>query len=121
MPAMPIITVSCLPKLRQRKLKRLFEDIVEAVKRVPELGIRGAESVLVLFPADLMTFGLGTEIVVQVTNLFIRSCGHEFELRMDLAEKLGNVIFAHFPKANVKCLVYPYEQPQGFWQSPAQE
>lgn len=111
---MPVIKVWCLPKSTERKLNQVFEGIVKAVESVPELGLKGKHSMTVLFPPDMMKFGLGTEIIIEVTGLFIKPERNN-EVRNRLAERLGKTLEEHFPKAMVECFVFPFDHNQGFW------
>ena len=114
---MPVITVSCLPKCSQRMLKKTFDAIVQAVEGIPELGLHGEKSMTVLFPPDSMKYGLGTEIIIQVTGLFVKPERTE-KVRNRLAECLGKTIKGLFPKAMVECFVFPFDPRQGFWANP---
>lgn len=114
---MPVIKVWCLPKSTERKLNKVFEDIVKAVEGVPELGLKGKQSMTVLFPPDMMKFGLGTEIIIEVTGLFEKP-ERTAEVRNRLAESLGKTLKRHFPKAMVECFVFPFDPSQGFWTNP---
>ena len=100
---MPVIKVWCLPKCSERKLNQIFERIVSVTVGVRELGLKDKHSMTVLFPPDMMKFGLGTEIIVEVTGLFIKPERTE-EVRNRLAERLGKTLKELFPKAMVECL-----------------
>ncbi len=111
---MPVIKIWCLPKCSERKLNRVFDRIVAAAVSVRELGLKDKHSMTVLFPTDMMKFGLGTEIIIEVTGLFIKPERTE-EVRNRLAEQLGKTIKELFPKAMVECFVSPFDPTQGFW------
>ncbi len=111
---MPVIKVWCLPSLNESELNQVFEDLVKAVEGVPELGLKGKDSITVLFPPDMMRFGLGTEIIIEVTGLFEKPERTE-EVRNRLAEYLGKTIIKHFPSSMVECFVFPFNVKQGFW------
>lgn len=114
---MPVIKVWCLPKSTERKLNQVFEGIVKAVESVPELGLSGQSSMTVLFPPDMMKFGLGSEIIIEVTGLFEKP-ERTAEVRNRLAERLGGTLKKHFPKAMVECFIFPFDpRSQGFWTS----
>lgn len=114
---MLVIKVWCLPKSNEIKLNQIFEDIVKAVESVPELDLNGKDSMTVLFPPDMMSFGLGTEIIIEVTGLFEKPERTE-EVRNRLAEHLGKTIIKHFPSSMVDCFVFPFDVKQGFWTKP---
>ena len=114
---MPVIRVSCLPKCTEAKLKKVFNSIVKAVEGIPELNLKGMHSMTVLFPPDMMKFGLGTEIIIEVIGLFIKR-ERTPEVRNRLAERLGKTLKEHFPKAMTECFVFPFDPKQGFWTNP---
>jgi hypothetical protein len=111
---MPVIKVWCLPKLSERKLNEVFKGIVSAVESVTELGLKGERSMTVLFPIDAMKYGLGSEIIVEVTGLFVKPERTD-GARHRLAQAIGIVIKGQFPEAMVECFVYPFDPAQGFW------
>jgi hypothetical protein len=114
---MPVVKVWCLPKLSQKKLEYLFVEIVRAVKKFPELNVKGERDMVVLFPTDAMKYGLGSEIIVEVTGLFVKPELTD-GVRQRLAQALGITIKGLFPKAMVECFVYPFDPAQGFWMNP---
>lgn len=105
---MPVIKVWCLPKVGERKLNQIFKGIVSAVESVPELGLKGEKSMTVLFPTDMMKYGLGTEIIVEVTGLFVKPERTD-EVRQRLAQAIGTTVKGLFPKARVECFVFPFD------------
>jgi phenylpyruvate tautomerase PptA (4-oxalocrotonate tautomerase family) len=115
---MPLIKVWCLPKTGERKLNQLFKAIVQAVASVTELGLKDEKSMTVLFPLDMMKYGLGTEIIVEVTGLFVKN-ERTLDVRQHLAANLGTTLKQFFPKTEkVECLVYTFNPMlEGFWSS----
>ena len=111
---MPVIKVWCLPNSNESKLNQVFEDIVKAVESILELDLKGKDSMTVLFPPDMMKFGLGSVIIVEVTGLFEKP-ERTTEVRNRLAEYLGKTIIKHFPSSMVECFVFPFDVKQGFW------
>lgn len=118
---MPIIKVWCLPKSEEKQLNALHQSIVEAVVSVEELGVKDEKDITCLFPPDMMKYGLGTEIIVEVTGLFDRPERTDIaneQVRQLLAERIGKVVKEQFPEADmVECSVYPFQVSQGFWTS----
>lgn len=112
----PIIKVWCLPKVGQRQLNKLFRSIVAAVESVTELGLKGSNSVTILFPQDMMNYGLGTVIIIEVT--LPKKPGQTAKVRRRLAESLGTTIKDYFPKAVVQCMIHQFDPKQGLWTSP---
>ena len=117
---MPVIKVWCLPKLSERKLNKVFKGIVSAVESIPELGLKGEKSMTILFPVDMMKYGLGTEIIIEVTGLFVNQ-ERTNKVRERLAQAIGTTVKELFPKAMVECFVFPFDPSQGFWTNPPTE
>ena len=111
---MPVIKVWCLPKVGERKFNQVFKGIVSAVESVPELGLKGEKDMTVLFPTGMMKYGLGTEIIVEVTGLFVKP-ERTRGVRQRLAQAIGDTVKGLFPKAMVECFVFPFNPTQGFW------
>lgn len=112
----PIIKVWCLPKVGQRQLNKLFRSIVAAVESVTELGLKGSDSMTILFPQDMMNYGLGTVIIIEIT--LPKKPGQTAKVRQLLAESLGTTLKGHFPKAVVQCMIHQFDPKQGLWTSP---
>lgn len=103
---MPVIKVWCLPSQTEEQLRAMHKSIVAAVVAVPELGLKDETEMTTLYPPDLMAYGLGTEIIVEVTGLF-EGPKRTDEVRQRLAEGLGKAIRTFFPDALVECFVHP--------------
>jgi len=105
---MPIIKVWCLPKSSEEKLKDLFDSIIEGAVSVKELGLKGEEDNTVLFPPDMMSYGLGTEIIIEAKSRgFVpEKCSQATRDRF--AEAMVTAVSKHFPKAKVECFADPY-------------
>ena len=114
---MPVIKVWCLPVVDEPRLNELHQNIVKAVVSVGELGVKDENDITCLFPTDMMKYGLGSEIIVEVAGLFVKP-ERTNEVRQRLAERLGHVVKELFPDAGlVECFVYPFSPLQGFWTS----
>ena len=114
---MPVIKVWCLPEdLNEDKLQVLFWDIVAAVTGVEELGLKDEKDMTILFPPDRMRWGLGEDIIVEISGLFEKPERTE-EVRNRLAQRVGKLIKGHFPSAYVECLVQTFNPISGFWAS----
>ncbi len=111
---MPIIKLWCLPPCTEEKLRKVFNDVVYAVTSVKELDLKSMNDMTVLFPPDMMAFGLGTSIVIEVTGLFEKP-ERTPEVLSRLAENLGKTVNAHFYGAMVECFIYSFNPSQGFW------
>jgi len=114
---MPVIKVWCLPAdFSEDQLRQLHQAIVQAVISVKELGLKGEEDMVTLFPKDMMAYGLGTEIVIEVTELW-KKPERTDEVRARLARDLGGTLKVVFPEARVMCYITPFDHLQGFWVS----
>jgi hypothetical protein len=65
----PVIKVWNLPKMEEEQLIKLYKEIIAAVVRVKELGLKDENDMTVLFPKDMMSYGLEKKIVIEVTGL----------------------------------------------------
>jgi hypothetical protein len=115
---MPVIKVWCLPAGQtEEDLNTLHQAIVKAVVSVKELGLKDETSMTNLFPPDQMQYGLGSEIVVEVSGLFVKP-ERTFEVKQFLGSSLGEAIKALYPKAKVEVFVITFNQEQdAFWVS----
>ena len=112
---MPHIKVWCLPQMEEEKIKELFDSIVAAVLSVKELGLKDETEMLVCFPPDMMRYGLGTEIMVEVSELWDRP-KRTPEIRSRLTRMLGIAVEEIFPEAVVAVrLDPPFNPSDGFW------
>ena len=114
---MPVIRISCLPETGDDLLRQITEEICGAVGSIPELELDGKPgSITVLIPKDMMHWGLGEEIIIEIFGLFVRAQRTD-EVRARLAAAVGKVLYQHFPRALVECFVQPFNPKQGFWSS----
>jgi hypothetical protein len=115
---MPVIKVWCLPANQtEDDLNRLHGAIVEAVISVSELGFKDENDMTCLFPPDLMKYGLGTEIIVEISGLFKKS-ERTRKVRQQLAKSVGEAVKGLYPSTEkVECFVSSINQLDGFWTS----
>jgi hypothetical protein len=111
---MPVIKVWCLPQMEEAKLNELHQTIVAAVVGVEELGLKDENDMTCLFPPDMMKYGLGSEIIVEVTGLFEKP-ERTASVHERLAWHLGMAVQRLYPKATIECFIYPFNPAQGFW------
>ena len=111
---MPIVKVWCLPKQTEEQLNELHQDIVKAAVGVHELGIKGEQHMTCLFPPDMMKYGLGSEIVVEISGLF-KKPERTPEVIGRLAFHVGVAVSRRFPKAKIECFVYSFNPDRCFW------
>ena len=117
---MPAITINLVPpETDQEALKRLVLDLQAAVSGIPELRL-AKDDLTVLFPADILAWGAGLELIVLVDGLFKRE-ERTPEVLERLWEAIGTLVH-DFAKAYVpqctKVEVIPsnYDQDRdGFW------
>jgi hypothetical protein len=111
---MPVIKVWCLAKQSERKLRTLHKAIVEA--SIIQLGLKDENDITVLFPADMMSYGLGREIVIEVGGLFEKP-ERTIQVKQSLAYRLGSAVKKLYPAAKIECFVQSFNPSQGFWSS----
>lgn len=96
------IKVWCLPgDLTESELQSLFWTIVASVKSIEELGVKSEKDVLVLFPTDRMEFGLGEEILAEISGGDFPFQERTEEVKSQLIASVGEVIQKRFPNAEV--------------------
>jgi hypothetical protein len=114
---MPIIKVWCLPANQtEEDLNKLHRTIVAAVVSVSELKLKDQNDMIMLFPPDLMQYGLGTEIIIEIGGLFEKPERTE-EVRQRLAKTVGLEVHNLYPRAKVECSIQSFNPNQGFWTS----
>ncbi|MDA3815298.1 MAG: hypothetical protein PF549_02940 [Patescibacteria group bacterium] len=67
-----------------------------------------------LFPADSMTYGLGREIKIEITNIPLEISK---DIRDKIACKVGMTAKRFFPDANIDCRVRKTNPNDGHWKS----
>lgn len=115
---MPVIKVWCLPEHQtEQKLRDLHVAIVKAIVGQKELGLKSESDMTCLFPPDQMQYGLGSEIIVEVSGLFAKS-ERTWEVKQLVAERLGNAVRTLYPESKVEVFVSTFNQhSDGFWSS----
>ncbi|MFH0891276.1 MAG: hypothetical protein V1867_00680 [Candidatus Falkowbacteria bacterium] len=98
--------------MSEEKLNQLHNAIVGAVISIPETDVKDESGMLNLFPKDLMTYGLGTEISIEITKVPLL-CDHK--IRNKLAKAVGRAVKKLFPEARVECEALPINPYAGFW------
>jgi hypothetical protein len=101
--------------MEEDKLNDLHQAIVGAVSCVTELGLKDENDMTTLFPSDLMKYGLGTDIIVEITGLDDKP-ERTHDVLKRLAKNTGEAVSSFFPDAKVECFVHPFNHSQnGFW------
>lgn len=104
---MLVIKVWCLPlEQTEDDLNRLHQAIVAAVISIVELGLKSENDMFCLFPPDRMKYGLGNEILVEVSGL--KNDSEEVrevrrQIRKYLRESIGKSVKGLYPEAIVQC------------------
>lgn len=111
-----IVKVYCLPRLGLGRLHQLHLDIVQAMVKIPELSVRGAEDVLTLFVPDIMMgFSSGTPVLIEV-DVYDEPPIHAVACEK-MAQRLGQIVYdaVRKPNADIQCRVYHFKTAGGFW------
>jgi hypothetical protein len=85
-------------------LNQLHKSLVSAICSIEELGLKSEKDMLFLFPPDMMKYGLGEEVLVEITGLFDKP-ERTPEIKQRLIRAVAEKVSAFFPKAMVECSV----------------
>jgi hypothetical protein len=113
---MPVIKVWCLPQMEEGKLSDLAPSNCWCGQwRQRTRTFRDENDMTTLFPSDLMKYGLGTDIIVEITGLDDKP-ERTHDVLKRLAKNTGEAVSSFFPDAKVECFVHPFNHNQkGFW------
>lgn len=114
---MLVIKLWCLPQVGEEKLRAVHKSVVAAAVSVKELGVGREDDIVTLFPTDAMQYGLGAEIIIEVSGLPRAVDQERHPVKQQLAERLGIAVHQHFPDAFVNCFMSSYVESYGFWGS----
>jgi hypothetical protein len=102
--------------LSEEELNDLHNSIVKAVASVSEIGVNNESDMLNLFPSDMMNYGLGSEVVIEITG-FPRKIDCGKSVRDKLAKAVGVAVKKNIREATlVTCRVYSPDYEAGRWQ-----
>ena len=96
-----VVRLWCLPTQTEEELKSLHQALVAALVRA-DIGIMGENDVIVLFPSDMMTYGLGSEILVEISHLPTPTNMNYVTLKWHVAHSVETVVKRRFPDAYVQ-------------------
>ena len=113
------IKIWCLPQMKEAKLRNVHLTLVSLATSMKELPCTNERDLLVLFPSDLMTYGLGTEILVEISGLE-KDERQDWLFREKVAEKFGQAILQLFPQARVIARVTEFLPRSSTWDSERQ-
>jgi hypothetical protein len=106
-----VIKVWCLPKMAEDQLRQLHVKIVAAVVGITVLRLKDENDMVCLFPPDMMSYGLGEEIIIEVTHCLLGGK----RARQDLSIALRDAVKTMFPETRViECIVSELSHEQGF-------
>jgi len=101
---MLIIKTWCLPKLEEGELQKLHRGLVAAAVAVTEFNVHDENDMVNLFPKDMMSYGLGSEIVVEVAEVG-PWLSHSLKVYHELLHGLAETVSQMFPRAKVHVLI----------------
>lgn len=114
---MIVTKVWCLPvDQSEDDLNRLHKAIVGAVKAIRELGVKDENDMVCFFVPDLMKYGLGEEIIVEIDGVGDID-GRNSRVRIQLAGCVGRSVSKLYPDAKVKCVVRSFDPSEEEWSS----
>jgi len=112
---MIVIKVWCLPSDQSEDaLNLLHKAIVEAVISVSEGGVKDENDMVCLFPTDLMKYGLGEEIIVEISGL-PSILPEDLTVREQLAMQVAESVVKLYHKAKVQCSVRGPDPSEKVW------
>ncbi len=118
---MIVIKVWCLPPNQDEDvLNLLHQAIVKTVVSVSELGVKDENDMVCLFPTDLMKYGLGQEIVIEIDGLPDMPRKNT-SIPVQLAESVGKSVSVLYPEAKIKCSVEEFNPSKAVWISTKQK
>ncbi|MCX6763225.1 MAG: hypothetical protein NTZ97_00610 [Candidatus Moranbacteria bacterium] len=109
----PTVKTWCLPEgLDEKQFVDLHQCIVKVMANFQETGVKNEWDMLALFPRDLMAYGLGTEIKIEISDL-PPQCNKK--ILDKLASEVGNFVRTMFLRSNVYCKAECYNPSAGYW------
>ena len=112
-----VIKVWCLSSEQNEKdLNLLHKTIVKAVVSVSELCVKDENDMVCLFPPDLMTYGPGQEIIIEIDGI-PDVPRKSLTVREQLARYVGENVLTLYPKARIECSVREFNPSNGRWSS----
>ncbi len=104
-----VIKIWCLKEKDEKSLRKIHHEVVKALKPLRHIRVRSEREILVLFPPDLMSYGLGEEIFIEVK--FIQELTEEKQVIFDSVsfaiEDLFEKLYEH--RVRVACVVYSWD------------
>ena len=114
---MIVVKVWCLPPGQSEgDLNCLHKAIVRAAVSVSDLCLQDENDMVCLLPPDLMEYGLGEEIIVEIDGL-PNIPRKNLTVREQLAKRVGKSVLELYPKAKIKCSAREFNPSDGVWTS----
>lgn len=92
------VEVRLLPPEPEGKLQEIHQALVRAVGSVAGSGVETENDLMCLFPPDLMSYGVGSEIPVTVTTDLSESAIEDYDA---LTVAVGAALKGCYPKATI--------------------
>lgn len=119
---MPVVKVWCLPAgLTEDQLRALHQSVVNEAVAMPEFGIKDETHMTVLFPKDMMMYGLGSEIIIEVLTGMFHRLELPDEAKTKFARAMVRAVKKLHPEPLVECFITPFKRSDGFYDSPEGE
>ena len=108
----PTIQVWPLPSLTQPEFEELFNDIVRTCQKIERLAVKDQNDLIVGFPKDLMEYGLGLDIIVQVFVPLVipaqnlnagENQTHCYKVTQTIGETVRNFFYRHNLTPRIQC------------------
>lgn len=100
---MLVVKVWCLSvDSTEKQLRNIHQKIVTAATGIPGLHIKEEKDICVLFPKDMMSYGLGQEIIIEVSNIGVGAIENYIGL---MADSFASALKEFFPHSYVQCQV----------------
>lgn len=114
---MIVVKVWCLPSDQsEENLNRLHKTIVRAVKYISQLGVKDENDMACLLPPDLMQYGLGEEIIIEISGLPDVPKENRKVCR-SLAVRVGRNVSVLYPEARINCSARIFDSSEEVWTS----
>lgn len=116
---MPVIKVWGLRNNTEQDLMAIRNDVRRVVLQIPELRLKNENSVTVLFPKDLMLYGFGRNVIIEI--ILFESSERTDEVLNRLAADVGKIVQSGWvpQDTKVECWVQTFNRARGFWALPS--
>jgi|ERR1035437_4106044 hypothetical protein len=119
---MPVVKVWNLPpSSTDEERKALRREIVAGAASVPEVSVKDGTNMAVLFPKVMISHGLGTEIIIEVTSGMFAERRLGPKGRRRFAMEMVRAVKKFHREAMVECFILPYRRSDGFYHCKAGE